>query len=275
MTILYIPTYRRLDRQKTWESIPGRWRSRATLVAPPDEVEPLRARGYPALACPAKGIGATRQWIMDQHDDGPFVMMMDDDLRFAKRRTDDWGKFTQLEDAGAVLDALLPMLEQVPLVGLANRSGANNVDPPVQMNGRMHDLMCLDTRVTRQHNIRFDDMELMEDFYVMLSLLVRGYPTALNSAYVKDNAAGANASGGCSVYRTQAKQEVAARALHARFPEFVALVEKKGWNGMGTRTDVRVSWAKAYQAGREGRDMLDVCQHTIPDWGLLEAEWLM
>lgn len=274
---LYIPTYRRVHRQYTWNSLPERWREQARLVAPPDETAQLEKLGYPVLPCPVEGIGAKRQWIIDQHTDGDHVLMLDDDLRFYGRRADNWGKFVTLTDAGPLLDDVLQMLEQVPLVGLAARSGANYVELPVRMFGRIYSALFLNVEVARRHDIRFDQVQFMEDFDVALRFLLLGYPTALNSAYAVAQATKANATGGCSVYRDAAGQAAAARTLHARYPDLVKVVEKQqdGVNGWGTRTDVRIAWTKAFKAGQEGREVLGLPQHPKPKWDALEAAWLI
>ncbi len=47
--------------------------------------------------------------------------------------------------------------------------------------------------------------------------------------------------------------------------------QQDGLNGWGTRTDVRIEWAKAFQAGQLGREVLGLPQHTEPRWDALEA----
>lgn len=277
MTKLYIPTLRRVERQYTWKSLPERWRQQTQLVAPPEVAPELERRGYPVLACPAVGIGATRQWIVDQHADGDHVLMLDDDLRFYRRRSDDRTKFTTLDDAGPMLDEVLLMLDQVPMGGLVQRQGANYVEPPVQMNSRICTSLFLDVAVARRHDIRFDEMQFMEDFDVALRFLVLGYPTALNSNYSVGQATGSNAPGGCALYRDPEGQAAAARKLHARYPAFVKVVQKQqnGRNGWGTRTDVKVAWKRAFQYGQEGRELLGLPPHPEPTWDALEGSWLL
>lgn len=84
MIPVYIPTYRRIEEQRTWDILPPTIRRYACLVVPADEVEAHQQRGRRVIPCPVQGcIAATREWIVrrarslgHQH-----VGMMDDDIR--------------------------------------------------------------------------------------------------------------------------------------------------------------------------------------------------
>lgn len=272
MTTIYIPTFGRMRRQVTWQFISPAWRKRTWLVARPEEAEQLDLLGYPVLACPARGIGDTRQWILDQHDpeaDGEVLVMADDDLRFAVRRDDEPTKLARMtspEDFDVMMDELLGMMEYFAFGGLANRGGAHQDTRRYKINGRIHDFQVFDVAVTQREGIRANRVRFMEDFDVALQFLTKGYPTALLNTHTKDDAGGSNAPGGCSTYRDSAGQAQAAQELARLFPAFVTPVVKKGWQGemAGTRVDVRVQWQKAFQAGRQRRELLGLDQEVLP-----------
>jgi hypothetical protein len=254
---IYIPTFRRIDNQVTWSYLSDFWKSRASLVAVPEEVEPLRERGYTVLECPARGIGPTRQWIMDQHE-GQYVFMFDDDLRFFKRRSDDPTKFRPKNEmaertwmfSDMMLD-LIGLLVQYPLIGLAGRGGANRVTDDVRINTRMHDMFGVDLDVTREHGFRIDRVEFMEDFDFILQHLTAGYDVACLNSYVKYDYS--VREGGCSEYRDDTGQTAAALDLSLLWPDFVKprQVKSKSYEGMwGSRTDVTVQWGKAAKSGK-------------------------
>lgn len=251
----YIPTMGRTARQVTADYFKGsRHLLDLYLVCPPREVAALQAKGFQALACEAKGIAKTRQWILDQHMSPGPIVMMDDDLRFAKRRTDDPGKFAPVEstaDLNEMFESLLSMLEVVPFAGIANRSGANRLPTPATSNARTFDMYALNPSVFSEHDIRFDNVSLMEDFDVSLQLLSKGIETGLLTTFTKDNIGGASATGGCSTYRDSAMQQMAAVDLAIRWPGFVQVVKKEtaGTGLWAERWDVRVSWDKAFKAG--------------------------
>lgn len=283
---IYVPTMGRVGKQITAEGLRGSTADRSrrvVLVTPEAEAAALAGAGWPMVQpVPAsvRGIGPTRQWIYENHDtgrDGRYLFMMDDDLRFFRRRYDDPTKFLRLETPAEVdlmLGRLEAMLRQVPLAGLDNRSGANRRVPPVQNNGRMHDVQCVDVEVARQVGIRFDRIRFMEDFQVVLEFLTRGYPTALLTTHCKDDI-GSNTAGGCSLYRDSEGQAEAAHALREMYPGFVRLTTRPGWAGEMSlpRTDVQVQWKKAYEAGVVGRDLIGLEPWPEPDWEGLAPDW--
>lgn len=258
MIPIYIPTFRRIDRQVTATALQATgWP--VTLVAVPEEVQPLRDRGFTVLECPAQGIGPTRQWVINQHYsliEGPKFLMMDDDLKFYARRTDDPTKFERISDQpvrlAGMLGELEALLDTYPLVSLANRSGANRDTSPLRLNTRMHDMFGIDKDIVHAHDFRIDRLQFMEDFDFILQHLAAGYDTAVLNTYCKDDY-GSNAPGGCSVYRDLEGQAAAARALAAAWPDFVKTrqVKAKGDGDWAVRTDVTVQWAKAAAAGKE------------------------
>lgn len=271
MTV-YIPTFRRLDRQETWSWLPEAVRENAYLVAVPDEAESLDLLGYNVLECPEQGIANTRQWILDQHDVSKTqtALMLDDDLGFSVRRADDPTKFYKPEKGGAevleMFNLMDEMMQHVALGGIAARSGANRVTEPYRLNSRLYDTWAVNVETARAIGLQINRLEFMEDFDAALQFLSQGYPSLLLNTHVKDDR-GSNVAGGCSTYRDEVGQAMAAMRLKELWPDFVTVTERPAWNGMeGTRTDVRVGWAKAFKAGVESRDFLGVDQEPELDW---------
>lgn len=265
ISALYIPTYRRVDKQETWERLSDRWKRRTFLVACPDEVGPLRDRGYRVLECPMEGIAATRQWIIDQHDTeilGDVLMMMDDDLLFYKRRADSPSHFTEIHPGeGALFDEMMNAVEgmmgYVAVGGISPRSGANRHTAPYLMNTRMYDGHAFNVRVLREEGVRIDRVTFMEDFDVLLQMLEKGYPNLALNTHCKGDR-GSNNNGGCSTYRDAKGQAAAAFALWELHPDYVRITQRVGWMGLEGegRTDVGLRWKKAYDSGVLGREIL-------------------
>jgi hypothetical protein len=252
---IYIPTLRRIAYQRTWSSISPRWRERTKLVTVPGETEKLRLRGYPVLERPVQGIANTRQWILDQHEDDGTIVMMDDDLDFYVRLHDDPTKMRGFRpgDFDQMMGELLGLTDVSPLVGIANRSGANRDTRPVRYNTRMHDVLAINPHVVRREGFRFDRVEFMEDFDFILQFLHAGYDTAMLNTYAKGDR-GSNQNGGCSVYRTAQSQADAALDLAILWPEVVKMRQVQGSGKSGiwaNRTDVTVQWAKAAKTAKE------------------------
>lgn len=266
MPAIYIPTWGRVDRQISWESFDEESKMDAVLVAHPSEAAALRKRGYPVLETPEEvnTIGVKRQWIFDQHNvraDGPFAVIIDDDLRFAKRREDDPTKFTgTMEIEGEfrrMIDGLFGLFMLSPLVGIRNRSGANrDHDGGLFLkNRRQFDVIGVDVQVMRRNGFRLDRTPLMEDFDFVLQFLTAGYSNLLLNTHVEDDMSGRDSAGGCKDERSMLAQFEASHWLADQWPDFVKVVEKqaKGDGAWSVRTDVTVQWKKAAEYGKKMR----------------------
>lgn len=275
-TALYIPTLDRVDKQITMRSIVGTtWEPYTWLVTGVEsQAEALRQQGFQVLLSPVEGIGAKRQWILDQHP-GRKVLMSDDDFRFTARMVDQPTRyFVTYEPAHIerMFTRLESMLDQVAMAGVTGKGLANTLPYPTAT-GRIHGVLGFRKDILAEQSIRMDDFPFMEDFAVNLSLLSQGYPTAklTTHAYVEGPS---NAPGGCSGSRTPNRQRAAALGLFEAFPEYVTIVRRNvpNWHG-GERLDVRVQWAKALKQGRARRDLLGLPPIPEPDWTGLAPEW--
>lgn len=275
-TIICVPTLGRVERQVTLRNLceSSKWSEVAYAVAPPEEAKALWDLGWNVMPCPAKGIANVRQWIIE-NTPTRYVLMVDDDLGFGRRRYDDPGKFTMIlpGDTELIFDRLRAMLDQTPIVGMDSRNGGNRSPVPVAT-GRFWDITGLDLDVVKKEGFTMNRTKLMEDFDLQLQFSLRGYrPWRLTTHFKMDN--GSNASGGCSNYRDLEMQEAAANRLKELHPDYVTVVKRRaGWGGgMGVRTDVRVSWAKAFAAGEELRRKNGEPLEPEPDWSNLAPDW--
>lgn len=283
---IYIPTFGRVDVQYTWMWLNGmnewwsiasketcytseEWAPHVVHVAHPTEATVLRERGCNVLETPESvdTIAVKRQWIFDQHDVdefGPYAIMMDDDLRFGVRRWDDPSKLTQVHYVEGEFDRLMARIleefqDDVPLVGLRNRSGSNNdTEREVIYNTRQCDVLAVNVETMRSEGWRFDRVALMEDFDFTLQVLTSGYRNALVNTHTRDDMSGRGSAGGASTERDMERQAAAAHRLAELWPSFVTVVEKnnKCWGDWGTRTDVRVSWAQAAKFGQRFKEIM-------------------
>jgi hypothetical protein len=261
---IYIPSAGRPERQITVSKLPPYWLDLTTLVVPEGQAGNYRKKkfGLPVdiIECPAANIGGTRQWIIDTTD-ADSVLMMDDDLYFYHRaepykmglvgntKADNADMIEELFDTLAIGKYIH--------VGVAPRPEASFYLCRYKCCTRINNVHGYNVaelrRLGKRYGARFDRLKLMEDFHVTLTLLENGYPNKVLIDYVW-NQPGSNTGGGCSTYRTPEAQAKAARKLAALHPDYVKVVEKKvvgktSWEGMKTRTDVRIQWHKAYEAG--------------------------
>lgn len=263
---LYIPTRARTMKQRTYDSLPEKWRKRTTIVCPPDEVERHKALGRQAVACPKMNIGETRDWILDfaTKRGDRFIMMMDDDFKIQKRRDDDCTpsgvpKITdatpaEVDEAFAWVEATL---KEVPHCSFGARSLSPDVKGDYKEPMKMLWSLAYDLKVVNAIGARFckgmKQPSTMEDYNITLQLLTKGYPNRVSLVW-RMGGAQANSKGGCSTWRTTPIQTASAHALKKLFPEFVDLRKKKEWQGMEQgMMDVTIQWVKALKAGKAGK----------------------
>ncbi len=250
--IIYIPTYGRVGKQVTLNNLPEPLRKKAVLVVYEEEASKFGAQ--PILVCPSevRGIAAKRQFIVDKHDHkrfGPQICMLDDDLRFYKRRMDDLTKFEPASDLEKIdmFTTISFQLLRYSHVGVMGREGANRVTEPFTFCTRMMRILAYDVAICRKHKIDFKRGGNMCDFDATLQLLELGLANCVLAHWVQDQGS-SNAPGGCSITRSLEVQSADARKLAEVHPKYVKLVEKTtkvAWGG-ATRLDVQVQWKKAY-----------------------------
>lgn len=256
---IIIPSSGRPDRQPTLEQI-ARAGLKPVLVVQLHEFEVYFARwGHLAMVVPLPAhittIAPTRQFILEHVGDCDRFCMVDDDLWFYTRREDDPTKLTELTPFALrqgfdTLDDLLKpdMVRHVAHAGFAAREGANRNTDEFLYNTRIMRVLAYRRSTLVDENIRFDAVEVMEDFHVALSLLEKGYGNIVANNWCH-NQAGSGAQGGCSAWRTPELQARAAHRLAELHPGLVRVVEKEtktAWGG-GVRTDVVVQWKKAFE----------------------------
>lgn len=252
--LVYIPTIGRVGNQPTYDTLPKEVADIAVLVCPSAEVDEHIKRGRRAVACDARGISAVRQWICENADT-KMVIMCDDDHKWFVRACPTAYNLRPAtpSEVGRMFGDLRSLLDMYPLAGISRRQHNNAHFPEtVKTVTRQCNIHGVDCRFLEKHDIRWDALPLMEDFHVTLSVLRKGTPNAMIVDRAWDQLA-SNAPGGCSTYRNWELQNKAATRLQELHPEFVNLVTKEsktGWDGMTSRTDVRVAWKKAYESGR-------------------------
>jgi len=238
----------RAGRQATWSALPAAIQAKTKIVIPAGE-EHHYAK-FPHISVPVKGIGPTRQWVIDNCSDK--VVMLDNDLTFAVRRGDNPAKFVPATDKDVedMFNTIWGLLDKYAHVGVAGREGGNRVISRFIHTTRMIRILAYDARVLRKAKVRFDALEVMEDFHTTLRLLRLGFDNILLN-HIVHNQYGSNTAGGCSQYRTPEMQELAANLLKEHHPDFVKVVKKQtkvAWGGMRERSDVIIQWKRAFQA---------------------------
>lgn len=252
---IFIPTYGRIDKQITLQSIPCNLRPQTWLVVRPSEYDLFLKANYDCniyvLDESVSNIKETRNEIYKKA--GNKHVVLDDDLVFFRRiATGDW-RLRKIEtwELNLMFYAIEQLLDETPYVGVASREGFNQLPTDLRYTKgkRMTRVHAYSGKLLKDNNIAFDsEFDLMEDFEFQLRLITSGV-TPLMLLNWAHNQSGSNTTGGCSSFRTLELQAYWANKLAEKYPDYVKTVEKTtktAWGGQ-TRTDVQVAWEKAYK----------------------------
>lgn len=270
MIPVYIPSMGRANRKlgggHTALNLPNDWL--VNYVVPEEEEETYRAAlggiglGWcGVIRTSARGIASTRRYIgeLAATSGHESFVMMDDDLQFYVRKSPEAFnlRYTTPEEVTPALRWIEAALDQHAHVSLSAREGNNRVGA-----GPPDTLVAENTRTLRVLAYRTEEflacehgrVDVMEDFDVNLQLLRRGLSNAVSFHWAQGQRM-TNEAGGCSTYRTHEVHEASARRLAELHPEFVRLRQKENKSGgaFGHRTEVTISWKKAYDEGLRTR----------------------
>lgn len=255
--IVTIPTYGRSNHQKTLHNLPPSIQSKAVLVVQDREKHLYSHTNatYTVLPPEIQDIATTRDWII-RFNNQDKILMLDDDLEFAKRREDDPTKFRDATpgELEHLFLHISDLLDIYPHVSVSPREGANRNTEQLLFNGRAMRILGYRTQIIKDHNLVFSPATFMCDFHMTLCLLRLGYANCIVNSYV-NNQQGSNTAGGCSTQRSPEKQQLAAEYLASAHPDFVTIVKKitkTSWGG-AERIDVRVQWKKAFESAKHHR----------------------
>lgn len=257
MLKIFIPTMGRMDKQLTLDYMKP-VQDRVWLVVPWRERKLYSYKRVLATPPKLKGIGPTRQWILENAESDKIVMM-DDDLRFFRRKNKkDWHlKGFKKKDTLDLYDWLDNKLDDYYHVSISPRQ-FNNSRPESELENKRPLRLLGYRREVLDLGCRFDRVPLMEDFDMALQLLELGYKNVVSFEFSQDQRISSHAPGGCSGYRTAKMQAKAARMLARLHPGFVTVKKKRttseAWKGLTedqVRVDVQINWGEAYESSKE------------------------
>lgn len=264
---IFIPSYRRLKVQTTFEYIPSQWSDNVFLVVDENDYSSYRKRwGHEVvLKCPEKGISKTRQWIIENCE-SKYALMLDDDMEFFIRKEGISTVRCQLKDISKMFELLESWLDEGLIhVGISQKFGNNRIESDFTEITRMNNAYAYNVnemvKLKRKYQIGFDYIEnkynkrlVMEDFQVTLSLLQLGFKNRVTFKFCWSQRQSGD-EGGCSLYRNDEMQKTSALIIAKEFPGIATPVQKisnKKWKGFKSkeRTDLHISWKKIFNTGR-------------------------
>lgn len=271
MLHIYIPTYRRVDRQKTLGNIPKDWLPHTTLVIDRQDYDDglrktARNKGCNTWIVPKsiKTIAQKRAWIIENtpHDK---IIMLDDDLRICRRdyrRTPTLVITSETHQVSRMFRLIDNKLNKFVHIGIGARAGDNNVEKTQRKQGAetkkelrwFANFRCMYALAYRTKPVRkrckLGRIEHREDMDYTLQLLRQGYPNRVLVEFTVDQLY--NTKGGASVDRKLEDSNRDAVKLAKLHPGFVKVVEKD-YKVSVKRKEVICQWKKAYEEGRKSR----------------------
>lgn len=214
-------------------------------------------KGYGNFIIDGSGcLSDKRQWCLENCNTKWFFLL-DDDLTFQKRIG---GKLKNIEakDTFDMFRTLHGWLKSgINHVALSAREGNNRIEEDFASNSRAMRVVGYNTGLLKELGFKFNEILLMSDFHATLTLLKDGQPNRILYTYANGHR-GSNAKGGCSLYRSPRTMRESAEKLSQLHLKFIKIEEKttaKPWAGFKTnkRTDVTISWKKAFEYGKGKR----------------------
>jgi hypothetical protein len=194
------------------------------------------------------------EWIIHEWSSATEnLLILDDDLRFARRVSEDFSvtglRQSKPSDFPDLLQVINELLVEYPMVGISARGGNQTRKSKREYATRQMQAHAIDVAYFRQQWIHPSAVICKSDFHMTLSVLESGVQNALICDFTVDQYRGTNADGGVSFYRTEDMMDEAAHRLKYLHPDYVEVVRKTvKWKGMEKHPlDVRIAWKRAYR----------------------------
>lgn len=273
-----IVTRGRVDEQFTLRNLSKDMRKLVTIICHPGELKQHKSNyGKQVLDIIEYGsdcqeLGSVRDWVMNYYKelDCKYVIFLDDNLSFGARYSAVNRKvrmsnklltvknnFNEEEQDYIYVEMFSWIVDQLDdydygVAGISCRQGNNRKTEREEENTRIFACWGISVEKFFSLKYRFKDNPSKEDFHIQLGFLTNGIKTICNNMFTFDKVKGANANGGCSIFRTFEYSNNSSRILKQYFPDFVTITEKdsnnwKGFEGR-KRLEVIIRWKKAYES---------------------------
>jgi len=231
--------------------VPAKWHSNTEVVVRPEEFEVYRGTVAPSVGVVAlpggiTHIGQTRQWILERHV-GDRVLMIDDDTVLSRpllragvirvRKSSNYMTTDEeFDDAMGMLDDIMD--GGTPMTGFKAMVFPRPHDTgwyPTRKYCYTFTNVALDLSVIDPATLRLGDWPVLEDLYLFLELVSRGFRQEVITKYLVATLP-PNAPGGCSEYRTTAMFNDMLLELKRRYDRGIILRDAK-WSSLTSGDD--------------------------------------
>lgn len=278
--IIAVFTRGRVDDQQFISSLPDEMLGLITICCHPGERETHlnnwggKVANVIEYGKDCTNLGQARDWLMEYcYERGiKYAIQIDDNVKFAVRAkgTDISfnypllnmeNNFNKNEQAYLLSEMLYWMLVKLRMgygiVVVSHRSGNNRKEHEEEENTRLFAVWGISVRKYFKIGAKFAENPFKEDFHMQLAFLTHGIKTICNNVFTFDKVKGANAKGGCSIYRNLTNVNKGSELLKEYYPDFVTLVDKSSdnWGNLGgenvTRKEVIIHWKKAFESSKK------------------------
>ena len=164
-------------------------------------------------------------------------------------------RYSEPDENEYLIDQIDELIDDYAMVAVSAREGNNRagVGPFPLLKECTRSMRLYAFRTEDYLSIEANCLPEMEDFDTTLQLLRSGRKNAVLFYWAQGHA-DCNYTGGCSIYRTAKTHDKICRQLLKLHPEFVKLRQKNNkreQGGFGNRTEVTISWKKAYESSQQ------------------------
>lgn len=254
----YIPTYRRLEKQLTWASLPAAFQKRTLLVVSEDEADAFTER-YGAehvLVCPLQGTGIApvRQWIAEHARDSGVekYTVLDDDIKRWWHRPGHCPSPAILLDDDAIIklfdETVSNALDEYVQVGMVRRATfpapADKGD--IQTPATIAAAQSFNAKRLPVADLEWTKFDHCEDLHLSLQLTLLNMPALKFIRYCYEVAPD-HSEGGCKASgRDDGNHDKSMRGFAAAYPGLVS----ERWNEKHGRWYARANLRKALEQAR-------------------------
>jgi len=257
MEKIYIPTFKRVDNQITFNELPDKYKEKTILVVQDQEREQYKYDCEYFVVGNDIGIAKTRELIYRKAGNKRYAIL-DDDIIFYRRNK----KYHGFE----------PSMEKSKRV-----STEKDIDDMMKtynewMNeGHMH-IGCRDEslwpKISYLHNkeiianhfidgnelfkfiddVDWDVCQIGEDHLFTIECMRRGYMNRVSDEFLQNRWSSAYDEGGCAEYRTAKYHDDEMMKLAQKYPEFVTLKKMREVKKIGIIRHFQIDWDSVYKS---------------------------
>ena len=261
MNRIYIPTFRRVDSQITFASLPDKYKEKAILVVQEQEQHLHKLDVEYLIVDNGIGIAKTRKKIIDHAGKSRFCIY-DDDIKFYRRNIKYLMKENWLDsdmkgvkrpmtedDFDEMFNIFNSWMDNENIIQIGHRSAF--LPPSWRFYTDFTDVysgyMINGAEVSKfVDEIDWTFVEVGEDSMMSLEFLLRGYKIRRSELFCIQPKWWQE--GGCSEFRTAKFHNKEHKKLMDKYPEYVYLKQEIERENIGIIKDYRYRWKEAYRS---------------------------